>query len=139
MTTHIEPAAMDVDSDQSPSVKSDHSSVSFSDDFETLPSSGASSQAHIIDLGEYAEMTKEDGMLNLQDAIATTLLNVGPETLKSFLSPLVNNFKIVFGKKDVQLVVWRKGIEVFVSHCVFPLCHWLTVVCRSAPSSTTRA
>jgi hypothetical protein len=35
--------------------------------------------------------------------------------LKSFLSPTVNTVKAVFGKKDVQLVIWRKGLEVLVS------------------------
>ena len=73
--------------------------------------------AHVwfIDLGYFAEIAKEDGMIKLQDAIVTTLFRVSPETLASFLSPTVNTFKAVFGKKDVQLVIWRKGLEVFVS------------------------
>jgi hypothetical protein len=95
---------------------SDTSQVSYTDDFETLPSSGASTHAHIINLGEYAVSMKEEGALKLQDAVVTTLFNVSPETLRSFVSPTVNTFKAVFGKKDVQLVIWRKGLEVFVSH-----------------------
>jgi hypothetical protein len=101
---------------KSESAGSEASQVSFKDDFETLPSSGPASHAHIIDIGEYAIRTKEDGALKLQDAIVTALFSVSPDTLKSFVSPTVNSFKAVFGKKDVQLVIWRKGLEVFVSH-----------------------
>jgi hypothetical protein len=115
MTTLAEPIAMDVDSDHSSSGKSDTSQVSFTNDYDTLPSSGPTSHAHIIDLGEYAENAKEDGMVNLQDAIVTTLFCNSADTLKAFLSPTTNNFKAIFGKKGVQLVIWRKGLEVFVS------------------------
>jgi hypothetical protein len=101
---------------KSDSGKSDSSNCSYTDDFETLPSSGPTSHAHIIDLGEYATSMKEEGALQLQDAIVTTLFNVSQATLRSFVSPTVNNFKAVFGTKDVQLVIWRKGLEVFVSH-----------------------
>jgi hypothetical protein len=115
---------MDIDLPASPtksdiSSGSDTSQISYTDDFETLPSSGPNSHAHIIDLGEYATSMKEDGALKLQDAVVTTLFNVSPATLKSFVSPTVNTFKAVFGKKDVQMVIWRKGLEVFVSHPPF--------------------
>ena len=139
MTTHIEPAAMDIDSDHSSSATSDTSYISFKDDFDTLPASGASTQAHIIDFGEYEGQAKQDGAIKLQDAIVTTLFSISPDTLRSFLSPLVNNFKAVFGKKDVQLVVWRKGLEVFVSGRTFLMCQFLTVMRRLAHSNTTRA
>jgi len=101
---------------KSDSGKSDSSTSSYMDDFETLPSSGPASHAHILDLGEYAASMKEGGALKLQDAVVTALYNVSPATLKSFVSPTVNTFKAVFGKKNVQLVIWRKGLEVFVSH-----------------------
>jgi hypothetical protein len=121
MPNHTEPTAMDIDLPTSPtksdfSASSDSSQVSYTDDFETMPSNGPASHAHIIDLGEYATVVKEEGALKLQDAVVTTLFNVSPATLKSFVRPTVNTFKAVFGKKDVQLVIWRKGLEVFVSH-----------------------
>ena len=106
---------MDVDSDHSSSVKSDSSQGSYTNDYENLPASGPTSHAHIINLGDYASLVKEDGIVSLQDAIVTTLFKASPDTLKSFLSPTVNTFKAMFGNKDVQLVIWRKGLEVFVS------------------------
>jgi len=121
MSTLIETSAMDMDSNSgsergSPSsIRSTSSQISYTDDYKTLPSSGADSHAHIIDLGYFAELSKEDGMIKLQDAVVTALFKASPETLASFLSPTVNTFKAVFGKKDVQLVIWRKGLEVFVS------------------------
>ncbi|KAI4626391.1 uncharacterized protein J4E87_004893 [Alternaria ethzedia] len=132
MTTHRDSTPMEIDIEnsglpspagtdirprspgKSDSGKSDDSTSSYTDDFETLPSSGPASHAHILDLGEYAASMKEDGALKLQDAVVTALYNVSPATLKSFVSPTVNTFKAVFGKKDVQLVIWRKGLEVFI-------------------------
>jgi hypothetical protein len=123
MTTHIESNAiesnaMDIDSDPSShSIQSNasHIIISYVDDYENLPSSGPTSHAHIVDLSEYADIVKEDGMVKLQDAVVTTLYNTSPDILKSFLSPTVNTIKAVYAKKDVQLVIWRKGLEVFVS------------------------
>ncbi|KAH7077743.1 hypothetical protein BKA63DRAFT_542089 [Paraphoma chrysanthemicola] len=96
------------------SVKSDSSQVSYTSDYENLPAAGPVAHAHIVDLGEYMQVAKEVGVVKLQDAIVTTLFNVSPETLQTFLDPMVHTFKAVFGKKDVQLVIWRKGGEVFV-------------------------
>jgi hypothetical protein len=117
MATELEACAivMDVDSDSAISVGSTSSHVSYTNDYKTLPASGPDTHAHIIDLNEYEDVVKEDGMVKLQDAIVTTLYSVSPETLISFLSPTVNTFKAVFGKKDIQLVIWRRGLEVFVS------------------------
>jgi hypothetical protein len=115
MTTPIDINIMDVDTDHSSSGISDTSQVSFVNEYETLPASGPSSHAHIIDLGDYAENAKDDGMIKLQDAIVTILFCTSAETLKTFLSPTVNTFRAIFGKKGVQLVIWRKGLEVFVS------------------------
>ena len=78
-------------------------------------------------------------MVKLQDAIVTTLFCVSPDTLKFFLSPTVNTFKAIFGKKDMQLVVWRKGLEVFVSGrpiCIHPS---LTAFRRWVPTRTIPA
>jgi hypothetical protein len=119
MTSPVDTVAMDVDSDNASSIRSDSSQVSFVDEYETLPANGPTNHAHVIDLGEYADVVKEDGMLQLQDAVATTLYKFSPETLKSFLSPTVNTIKVVFGKRNVQLVIWRKGLEVFVSVCAY--------------------
>jgi hypothetical protein len=120
MAALIDIGAMDIDSDiaspiRASSIRSDSSNVSFVDDYESLPSNGPTKHAHLIDLCEYAAAVKDDGMLQLQDAVATTLYKASPDTLNSFLSPTVNTIKVVFGKKDVQLVIWRKGLEVFVS------------------------
>jgi hypothetical protein len=134
MTTHMDTGAMNVDSDTAASTQSDSSQVSFINEYESLPSNGPRNHAHVIDLGEYADLVKDDGMLRLQDAVATTLYNVSPETLKSFLSPIVNTTKVIFGKKDVQLVIWRKGLEVFVSFCTDREKPLLTDVSRSARS-----
>ena len=133
MTTHADPTPMEIGCSEPPtgvdhcpespgksdSGKSDSSTVSYTDDFETLPSSGPTSHAHIIDLVEYAASMKEEEPLKLQDAIVTTLFNASAATLDSFVSPTINTFKAVFGTKDVQLVIWRKGLEVFVSHDIF--------------------
>ncbi|KAI2474552.1 hypothetical protein Ptr902_11428 [Pyrenophora tritici-repentis] len=104
-----------VDSPPSPtkSESTQSSTLSYTDDFETLPSNGPNSHAHIINLGDYV-YSKEEGAVKLQDAVVTTLFNTSPDTLKSFLNPTVNIFEAVFGKKDVQLVIWRKGLEVFI-------------------------
>jgi hypothetical protein len=140
MTTQAESIAMDIDSDHSSSsAKSDTSQVSFTNEYDSLPSSGPTSHAHIIDLGEYAEVVKEDGMVKLQDAIVTTLFCVSPDTLKSFLSPTVKTFKAKFGKKDMQLVVWRKGLEVFVSGHPLYIHPGLTAFRRWVPTRTTPA
>jgi hypothetical protein len=98
---------------KSDSGKSDSSSLSYTDEFETLPSSGPTSHAHILDLGEYAATMKEEGALKLQDAVVTTLFNISPNTLKTFVNPTVHTFKAIFGSKNVQLVIWRKGLEVW--------------------------
>jgi hypothetical protein len=78
MAALIDIGAMDIDSDnaspvRASSIRSDSSNVSFVDEYESLPSSGPTKHAHLIDLGEYAEVVKDDGMLQLQDAVATTL------------------------------------------------------------------
>jgi hypothetical protein len=139
MTAQMEPSVMDVDSDHSPSVKSDNSSILFKDDYATLPSTGHLSHAHIVDLDECVDLAKDDGMVKLQDAVVTTLFHVSPDTLRSFLSPTVNAFKAVFGKKDTQLVIWRRGLEVFVSGRAFRIRPRLTYVRRSARSRTIPA
>jgi hypothetical protein len=120
MASFTEPIAMEIYLPGSPTKSdfsgSDTSQVSYIDDFETMPSNGPASHAHIIDLGEHAGLAKDEGVIKLQDAIVTTLFKISPDTLKDFVNPTVNTFKAVFGKKDVQLVIWRKGLEVFVSH-----------------------
>ncbi|CAO2647872.1 Nn.00g087940.m01.CDS01 [Neocucurbitaria sp. VM-36] len=109
-----ESAARDREGDKSPPATSDLSHVSFSNDYESLPASGTSLHAHIIDLNENTSCIKKLGAIRLQDAVVTTLFKASPDTLRSFLSPTVNSLKAVFGKGDTQLVIWRKGIEVFI-------------------------
>ncbi|RMZ71687.1 hypothetical protein GMOD_00006829 [Pyrenophora seminiperda CCB06] len=101
------------DSTQRESTKSDRGTPFYTDAFPTLPSTGPPTHAHILNLNNYASSAKQV-TIKLQDAIATTLFNISPATLEDFVNPTVNTFKAIFGKKDVQLVIWRKGIEVFV-------------------------
>ncbi|KAH6616698.1 hypothetical protein C7974DRAFT_442501 [Boeremia exigua] len=63
----------------------------------------------------FAKYTKHghEGILQLQEAVATVLFTASPETLMSFVDPMVHNFKAVF-KSDKQLVIWRKGNAVFI-------------------------
>ncbi|KAB2102582.1 hypothetical protein AG0111_0g9090 [Alternaria gaisen] len=114
LTTAVETIQCPESPGKSDSGNNDSSTLSYTDDFETLSSSGPTSHARIIDLREYATSMKEEGKLKLQDVIATTLLNVSLATLRSFVNPTVNTFKAVFGMKDVQLVIWRKGLEVLI-------------------------
>jgi hypothetical protein len=140
MSTTIDPIAVDVGSDNSESVKSDSSQLSYIDDYENLPSNGPRSHAHIVDLGEYADVVKDKDMVKLQDAIVTTLYNVSVDMLESFLSPTVNTFKATFGKKDVQMIIWRKGLEVFVSGYALMFTNFSLInVCRWAHMRTTQA
>ncbi|KAH7380784.1 hypothetical protein BKA66DRAFT_419484 [Pyrenochaeta sp. MPI-SDFR-AT-0127] len=110
----IGPVAMDIDHTQSPPVYIDSAQLPFTDAYENLPANGPVAHARIIDLCDFISGTKQEGTIKLQDAVVTTLYNVSPDALKSFLSPTVNIFKAVFGKQDTQLVVWRKGLEVFI-------------------------
>ncbi|KAI8937107.1 hypothetical protein NX059_006321 [Plenodomus lindquistii] len=105
---------MDIDRDCSPSIKSDSSQISYTDNYVTLPANGPDSHAHIIDLSEDLSCISQEGNARLQDAVVTALFSLSPDTLRSFMNPIVHNFKVLFGKKDVQLVIWRKGLEVFV-------------------------
>ena len=98
---------MDIDSDASSSTTSN---PCFVNDFEKLPASGPTGHAHIINTDQHAACMNEQSPINLQDAVATTLFNLSPDTLTSFLNPTVNTFKAVFGKRDTQLVVWRRGL-----------------------------
>lgn len=102
MTSQIESIPVEIDRDHSPSVNSDSSARSFRSDFETLPASGPINHAHVIDMAEYAATMKEQGTTELQDAVVTTLFNVSIDTLRMFLSPTVNSFKAVFGKKTTS-------------------------------------
>ena len=56
----------------------------------------------------------DNGPIQLQQAVLKTLQNISTDTLTSFMSPTTNTLKVVL-KSDKQLVIWRKGLEVFVS------------------------
>jgi hypothetical protein len=103
----IDSIAMDIDCPISPTASdsSTLSTVSYTDSYASLLSNGPTNHAHIIDLGYYSDLAKNDGMLNckLQDAAVTTLYNISPETLKTFLIPTINTFKAVFGKRTSSL------------------------------------
>jgi hypothetical protein len=123
----VESIAMDVDGPISPTASDASSSTqsSYTDDYASLPSNGPTYHAHIVDLGGYSEVSRENSTIMLQDAAVTTLYSISPGILETFLSPTVNTFKAILGKKDVQLAIWRKGLEVFVS------AHWQTRTDRS--------
>jgi hypothetical protein len=74
--------------------------------------------------------------IQLQQAVLKTLQNISTDTLTSFLSPTTNTFKAVL-KGDKQLVIWRKGLEVFVSVFAPQKRCWLTNRRRREYSSTT--
>ncbi|KAF1921127.1 hypothetical protein BDU57DRAFT_488548 [Ampelomyces quisqualis] len=116
MSTPMASVAMDTACPISPSTSatSTSSTISYTDSYARLPSRGPSTHAHIIDVGDY-NANGVTGLLRLQDAAVTTLHNMSAEILETFLSPTINTFKAVFGKKDLQLVIWRKGLEVLVS------------------------
>ena len=98
-------------------VASSTSQIPFINDLALLPANGPTNHAHIINLSpEYDSESNKQG-INLQDALATTLFKVSPTTLEFFLNPKTHTFKAIFGKRDTQLVIWRKGLEVFVSFC----------------------
>jgi hypothetical protein len=146
MIVSTDQSAMDINCNTSPSVKSEtvfssansdstgpsepasptkstRRQIPFIDAFECLPSSGYKKQAHIIDTDAFAQYAEKEGTLQLQDAVVTTLYLASPETLKSFLCPTVHIFKAIFksNRGDKQLVIWRKGIEVFVRTCYLPV------------------
>jgi hypothetical protein len=74
--------------------------------------------------------------IQLQQAVLKTLQNISTDTLTSFMSPTTNTFKAVL-KGDKQLVIWRKGLEVFVSVFAPQKRCWLTNRRRREYSSTT--
>lgn len=104
------------------STKSDKSSLPFTNAFSRLPPTGHEKNAHIIDMTALARTDEEESSVQLQDAVATTLYFASPDILRSFLSPTVHIFKAIFKREkgDKQLVIWRKGIEVFVSPAPLP-------------------
>lgn len=112
--TTTQTAPVDIDQDELESARSDSSQVSFVDDYEDLPAGGPVSHAHIIDLKELGTRIDKRDHTKLQDAVVTTLFSVSLDTLRSFLNPATHTFKAIFGKRDLQLVIWRKGLEVFV-------------------------
>lgn len=127
MTTSFEDTMADVKLDRCASLQINSNHISFTSDFATLPANSPAAHAHIIDLDGYEGCIKEEGMIRLQDAVVTTLFKVAPEALKSFLSPTVHNYKVIFGKRGTQLVVWRKGPEVLVCGGTTSMCLWLTL------------
>ena len=123
MSLSPESKRMEIDHDSSQSAKSKSSQILYTDDFATLPANGPVSHAHIIALSpNLICLTHDGGTARLQDVVVTTLFNHSSATLQSFLCPTVNTFKAIFGKQDIQLVIWRKGLEVFVR---FPSPHAL--------------
>jgi hypothetical protein len=86
----------------------------FLDIFPSLPPTGSSNAAHILDLLALPQDNDDQKhTIKLQDAVATTLHLLSPSTLRKFLNPTIHIFKAVF-KGDDQLVIWRRGIEVLV-------------------------
>ncbi|EUC47133.1 hypothetical protein COCMIDRAFT_50746, partial [Bipolaris oryzae ATCC 44560] len=76
--------------------------------FPSLPPTTPATHAHIINLQSPPPTP------TLQDTLVTTLYHTSPATLSHFLDPTVHTFKQVLGKSDIKLVIWRKGVEVFI-------------------------
>ncbi|KAJ6194446.1 hypothetical protein J3E72DRAFT_199846 [Bipolaris maydis] len=76
--------------------------------FPTLPPATPQTHAHILNL------LSPPAHPTLQDTLVTTLYHASPSTLSRFLDPTVHTFKQVLGKGDIKLVIWRKGVEVFI-------------------------
>lgn len=55
----------------------------------------------------------------LQDAVISVLSKTPNAALSQFFKPTTTTFKSVYRNKDLKLVIWRKGIEVFVSLLLF--------------------
>ncbi|KAJ4310624.1 hypothetical protein N0V94_008354 [Neodidymelliopsis sp. IMI 364377] len=136
MTASNTTTPMDIDRNTSPSIKSETPSsatksdstlpsspppyhkdhLPFLNTFASLPPTGSSKAAHILDLSALPASQQENDQehaIKLQDAVATTLHLLSPSTLKQFLNPSIHIFKAVF-KGANQLVIWRKGIEVLI-------------------------
>ncbi|KAF1932871.1 uncharacterized protein M421DRAFT_1452 [Didymella exigua CBS 183.55] len=117
MTVSTDNTPMDISHDTSSSARSDSSKSDTVESTTTQPSSideyhypnspTRKLHAHISHFVKYLK-PEHDGVFKLKDAIATALFNVAPETLTSFVDPLVGTFNAVF-KGNKRLVVWRKG------------------------------
>lgn len=89
-----------------------HDSMSPGKTKSSPPLPSANDEEHVGSVEDVASMRL--ATTQLKQEILETLRNISPETLASFLNPTSNTFKAVT-KGDKQLVIWRKGIEVFVS------------------------
>jgi hypothetical protein len=112
--------AMKIDQDTSPSIKSesdrdDTTQASSVHKFSHPPTIISTKQVPTDPFAQYLPQNDEETTA-LQKAVATTLFHMSPETVQSFLSPTVANFKAIF-KRDKQLIIWRKGNLIFVRLC----------------------
>lgn len=122
MTAAIDIKPMDFDHDTVSSARSDSGSsetakseVTLSSsvdghDFPNLPTENE--QARTSPFAKYLK-PEHAGVYQLQEAIATTLLNTSPDMLTSFVDPTIGTFKAVY-KGAKQLVIWCKGNAGFV-------------------------
>jgi hypothetical protein len=95
-------------------VMSFHPNVQFLNTFAALPATTPANHAHIVDIGKAG---KSPAML--QDAVATMLYNISPETLTAFLKPDITSFTLLQKRKDPELsdkfITMKKGCKVLVS------------------------
>lgn len=127
MTVAIDMAPMDLDRDTASLARSDSDRSDTIKSSTTQPSSvdecdfpGPPTKKECTRVSPFAKYLKpeHEGVLELQDAVVTTLFNASPDMLMSFVDPTVGTFKAVF-KTDKQLVIWRKGNAGFVGSPVW--------------------
>lgn len=99
------------DSGRSDTVKSETTQPSSIDEPD-FPSSPLQKHTGVLPFAKYRK-PEHDDVYQLQEAVATTLFNTSPDTLISFVDPMIGTFKAVF-KGEKQLVIWRKGNAGFV-------------------------
>lgn len=103
-------------------------SISFIDNIDYCPLDGPIDHPHVIAIDSYVAPDESDGAtdhLKIWDAVATMLHTISLDTLKDFLMPERNDFRIVIVSQshDERLVVWRIGTDVFVRCDSLMHCH----------------
>ncbi|KAF2655888.1 hypothetical protein K491DRAFT_570814, partial [Lophiostoma macrostomum CBS 122681] len=105
--------------------------MTFTDEYEPLPSTGPPDRPHIIEIAGLKgyDYEDDDGLWRVNhprqvmiwDVIATVLFKISPGTLEQFLNPEVEYFKLMcgpFDKGGCDFIIWRKNQEVLVGHYV---------------------
>ena len=103
MVLDHEPSSSSSDSGRSDTHKSEITQPSSIDERDLPNSPKKKEHARISPFTKYLT-PKHDGVLELKEAVATTLFNKSPDSLMSFVDPMIGTFKAVF-KGDKHLVI----------------------------------